>query len=354
MASSVPSTWLTIIGGGLAGLSLCVELMNVYSARGKRLPGRIVIIERREQYANEQTFSFFAKQPAVGLPYTEYVSWTFGRHNTPIQVQQQGNAYRYYRLAGADVFAELLEQITSHPAVELVLGADADAMDLHGDVVVDTRPCATSDIWIQQRFVGAEVELGEDINPSQAQLMTNMRLLDNRFTFDYILPLDKRRALVEVTQFAVSPATHDELSQILSDRLSELGVSEPPLRQESATIPMGLKVRPNDRLASQQIRSATGYGYLETKRWARQTALNIFMDRAPQFSSFSAGLRWFDERMLSVIERDPDQLPTIFMAMAEKLTGDEFASFMSEPSAVDLFKVMMAVPKRTFMRTLYG
>jgi hypothetical protein len=116
---------------------------------------------------------------------------------------------------------------------------------------------------------------------------------------------------------------------------------------------MGLQCSYADRLGSQQIRSATGYGYLETKAWARNSARALMQHQPIHYFAQSARKRWFDERLLRVIEQQPEQLPQVFMQMARRLSADDFARFMSQPSVATLFKVIAAVPKRPFLRTLY-
>ncbi|MGM0480652.1 MAG: lycopene cyclase family protein [Pseudomonadota bacterium] len=345
--------WLTIIGGGLAGLSLCDELLSLYAARGERLPGDIMILEQRERYLNDRTFCFFAEQPPQHITYQKYSHWSFSLAEDDRHYQQKGRRYQYFRLAASDVFAHLVARIEHHQQVQLMLGISAESQTLTGGQVVDTRPCKRSDMWIKQCFAGVEIETEKNWDTSAAQLMSNMRLESGRFTFDYILPLTANRALVEVTQFTADIPDQQQLQGYLQQTLNSLGATEKPARQESAVLPMGVLRRSNERLFSQQIRTATGYGYQETKRWAKRCANDIAHQRQPTYNPQSTLLRWFDARLLHIIERRPEQLPEIFMRMAHQLSGDDFARFMSSPSFGCLLKVMAAVPKRPFLRTLY-
>lgn len=350
MSKPVAKPWLTIIGGGLAGLSLCEALINQFQ---ERLPGRVVIIERRQHCGNNQTYSFFAKRPPMALPYSKFSQWSFSAQGSSQQLLKKGFRFNYYRLRGDDVFAQLVSRINQHPQVELQLGMDAERAQLASELVVDTRPCDADSMRVKQSFVGAEVELPYNIDPNTARLMANMRMLDGCFTFDYIIPLSARTALVEVTQFAVEPASAAVLSGYLEQSLQALGVTSKPLRHEQAVLPMGLTRQYAERLGSQQIRSATGYGYLETKAWARQTALAIMHQQPLNYFGQSARQRWFDGRLLRVIEQQPEQLPRVFMQMARRLSADDFARFMSQPRVLTLLKVMAVVPKRPFLRTFY-
>jgi hypothetical protein len=345
--------WLTIIGGGLAGLSLCDELLSLFHTTQRPLPGRIVIIERRAQCSNNQTFSFFAKQAPVGLPYRQFSHWSFSEQGSRHALVKAGKHFSYYQLAGADVFQQLLDRIGHHPQVELQLGVDADDYQFASEQVIDTRPCDASAMQVKQRFVGVEVEFPYLLDLNTAKLMTNMRMLDGCFTFDYVIPLSPRKALVEITQFAVAPASFQVLSEHLQQTLQSLGVTSVATRGEQATLPMGVKHPSVERLASQQIRTASGYGYLETKAWAQQSATALSQQRPINYSPQAPHQRWFDGRLLRVIEQQPEQLPRIFMRLASRLSADNFARFMSQPTVTTLLKVIAAVPKRPFLRTLY-
>jgi hypothetical protein len=345
--------WLTIIGGGLAGLSLCDELLNHFHKLQQPLPGRIVIMERSEYCGDNQTYSFFSNRPPIVLPYSKFSQWSFSEQTTSQVLVKKGFRFNYYRLRGVDVFQQLLTRIGQHPQVALQLGVDAQSYPVSSEQVVDTRPCDADQMRVKQSFVGVEVELPYYIDPNTVRLMTNMRMLDGCFTFDYVIPLSPRTALIEVTQFAVEPASLDTLSGYLQQTLHALGVTRPPSRHERGILPMGLQCQYADRLGSQQIRSATGYGYLETKAWARRSAQAIMYQRPLDYVAQSAQQRWFDERLLRVIEQQPEQLPRVFMQIASRLSADDFARFMSQPTVLTLLKVMVAAPKRQFLRTLY-
>ena len=352
-------TWLTIIGGGIAGLSLCDELITLYSAANRSTPGNIVLLERRTAYTNDRTFSFFSQHAPARIPYRKYMHWQFSEApnaaaEKAFVQQQSGRHYAYYSITASDVYADLLSRVTKHPQVELMLGVNADDCKINSRIVIDTRPCSVADMRIKQSFIGVEVALPHKMACDTAHLMCNMRMVGGRFTFDYILPLSAHKALVEVTQFAAQPASYSELSACLQDTLQQLGATEPAEREEAAILPMGLQRTFHNQLGSQQIRTANGYGYLETKRWAKQAAAAILRGRTPRYTVHSAVLRWFDARMLRVIENEPSQLAKVFMCIAENTSADTFAQFMSTPSPASLLNIMAAVPKHTFVRTLYA
>ena len=58
-----------------------------------------------------------------------------------------------------------------------------------------------------------------------------------------------------------------------------------------------------------------------------------------------------DRVFLRVAEDRPDQLVTLFMAMAKQLTGDEFAHFLSDTGGWrPCFRAVMVAPKSAFIR----
>ena len=61
-----------------------------------------------------------------------------------------------------------------------------------------------------------------------------------------------------------------------------------------------------------------------------------------------------DRVLLSVLRYQPHYAPKIFTAMAARLTGDEFAQFLSGEANILLrLKVIMAMPPWPFFRALF-
>jgi len=56
-----------------------------------------------------------------------------------------------------------------------------------------------------------------------------------------------------------------------------------------------------------------------------------------------------DNRLLWLIENWPQCLPSIFLAMGERLSGDRFARFMTKTDIFTALSVISAVPKFPFL-----
>jgi len=63
---------------------------------------------------------------------------------------------------------------------------------------------------------------------------------------------------------------------------------------------------------------------------------------------------WMDKKLLWLIKERPDLVPAVFMQLASRLKGDQFAAFMTENTLMDAFRVILSSPKGAFLRALFG
>ncbi|MCK7460180.1 lycopene cyclase family protein [Idiomarina aminovorans] len=345
--------WLTIIGGGLAGLSLCDEILTNFEDAGKPLPGAIEVYEQKTSYTDDRSFCFFADTDSIPKHGQNYSSWAFSQHGTGEQITHESKQHRYCRLRGIDVFTDLLHRLNAHSQVSIRMGYKFETHHAEG-IVVDTRPAPADQFIIKQSFLGKEIKT-QNLTQHQATLMGNMRLEQGQFTFDYILPTSSDSVLFEVTQFSVENLPREKLNELWCKAAQRHGFNNSEIiREECAVLPMGLKTKAYKRLNSQQLRWGTGYGYLGTKHWARNCAQSIMVDGQPRYPSKITTQNRFDRALLRVIKDQPHALPDVFMCLARQLSPGQFARFMTEPGFTDYWNVMTAVPKLPFLRALYG
>ncbi len=342
-------TWVYIIGGGVAGLSLAEAL-----ARYPSLPGEVVISEPRLHYQNDKTFSFWLheSQPLNYPELTQYKSWVFSREDT--EISHQGNAWRYCRLPSADFYQRALERIHAHEKI-CIEHAHIEQKP-SADFIFDSRPPRIETFTTVQSFVGIEFRCVHGLALNQARLMTEMRIEDGIFLFNYILPISENELLVEVTAFDRHPIEYARLEREVHDWMMGKGLQGLELRREQGQIPMGLQLDPDEDHLGMPIgarggmtRAASGYGWLNMRAWATRTAESLISGhkirpyRTPRLQS------WMDQQLLRIIQQRSDLLPEIFMKMAAKLSPDQLAGFMSDASPRHLLPMILGAPPRPFI-----
>ena len=139
---------LVVLGGGLAGLSLAMRLVQ----SGYR--GSLRIIEPRQRYFDDRSWSFWIPDGALpAVPVTRtWDEWLFSREGGEAVVQQ-AEGWRYAYVRGSDFYRAALGLVAASPDVTLMLGTRAGAMT----------------------EVGEEVEISTDAGPLRARHVVDTR-----------------------------------------------------------------------------------------------------------------------------------------------------------------------------------
>lgn len=378
---------LVIIGGGCAGLSLTLALLQYNYA------GKVLVIERREQYEHDRTWSGWFSQSDLAL-LTNLSMQTFPGWSISDGRQcycHTSTSHPYYSISSEHFYSYAIQKIHASSNVQLLTGAALSVNDLsaitHSHIIDTvglgieiTRP--RYGLW--QSFVGVMVSSSSvlfDVNTqSHATLMSDMSQDENGFYFTYIIPQNPHQALVEVTYFTSKSLTRDyltERSTHAAQRLVQTKIT-PSLNDITITaieyghLPMWDVVShqtPRSQThhhitlagnISGALRSSSGYGFATIQRWANQTGKALShtdkLSTKPLLHTrhYSRWVQWMDNILLVVLVRYPKLSSTIFLRMANRLTGSEFAQFMSHRAPLRIWlKVIMAMPKWAFIKAVW-
>ncbi len=365
---------LTIIGGGLAGLSLGQQLAST------PLGLKTLIIEPREAYANDRTWSFWAP-PAHQfdqLVSKTWNGWAYGElhappriHNTPETPYQSIRSIEFYQAASQAIFSAddvelaLGERVEGYQRLNTGWLIQTNEREIQTRYVIDTRPPNNSQLEntkMLQCFIGEHLVMAHAFNPDQAELMTDMIADEHGFLFSYVLPLSRDEALVEATRFSAGaipwPILKTDLDQIKTRR----GWREAQVTgEEKARLPMGLKPRRNrDKswvhagTAAGGLRAASGYGFMRIQRWAKQCHDALRADHKPIGHPAEPRLQgWMDELFLDVLIHEPARVPELFHCLYSRAPVDSLIRFMSDQSSLlDKLQIIRSLPAKPFLRTM--
>ncbi len=371
---------LAILGGGCAGLSLARELSM------RHVKGRVIVFEPREIYNDDRSWCFWSTRQHQ---YSSFVShtwpqWLFSRQGQSTQARDcDGYFYQYVR--SADFYRHSLDAIAQCAAIKIKLGSSVTAVEPCQDgwhiitpeqtffaaQVVDTRPPEKERVersMLFQCFLGVEITLDtpNSLDPTQVELMTEMRIAGEDFCFTYILPFASDRLLVEVTFFSRRPLSQAAMQQELTALLVRRGwETARVLRTEHAHLPMGLPpTHTNDETQSHRylhagmrggaLRASSGYAFMRIQRWAERCAQQYCEhgNLSSQTGS-SFWLQQMDHMFLTVINKQPCLAPIFFEKLLSIKNTERFLRFMDDRATLtDYLHVVASLPKTPFLKAL--
>ena len=375
---------IVIVGGGLGGLSLAVEL-----AQPEYAHLRVLVLEKRTRYARDRTWSYWASgmHRYSALERRRWHAWRVGFNGQHAQQNIAPDSALAYCTLDADAFYAFAQsQIAASPNVRLQLGVSVieileepvhtlrleNGSTLTSLWVMDGRPLGLPKAeGLCQHFMGWEIETPIDcFDPNTVELM-DFQPATSGLHFLYVLPYGPRRALVESTwmsPYAHRPDYGAELQNYLQSRyglaLNKLSYQQVyqeqgclDLQATPRTYPVtdGSYRRVSLGRSAGTLRSSTGFAFLETiadaQRVARCFANVPLVDvRVPPYRRDALDA-WMDKIFCEGMMADWPRAPEHFVAMFKGVSAPTLVSFLTgHPSMLQRLQVSLQLPKWHFLR----
>lgn len=367
---------VVVLGGGLAGLSLAVQLLD-------RRPGaRLTVVEPRETYTDDSSWSWWDTDPHPFAPLAAE-SWSRWRVRSAAGSVTAGSSrYRYCRLPALAVYRAAEVRLETAPNARLCRGVRArdvrigpdgrllvetDAGRLDAATVFDARPpdrdafdgMRAPLLW--QQFVGRRVRLeSAPFDPGTVELMDFRPGQEDGLHFLYVLPTSREEALVEATWFVPAPLPRPLVERRLAGELDRLaaGRAMASLAEEAGCLPMTTATPPSPPLPglipigmrAGALRPATGYGFLAIQRHSAALAGRLVRGRPGPVHPHRADTLLLDEIFLRFLLRRPQAAPELFRRLFERCPADRLVRFLSERGGpADLAAILAAMPARPML-----
>lgn len=360
-----------IVGAGCAGLSLLMRMLDDSSLKSKS----ILLVDRVAKQQNDRTWCFWERgegffEPAVCHQWQNlYVRHSRGEKKIDL------GAYSYKMIRGADFYRYCFDKIRGFSNVNVLYGEVSEIDAEKGTLVVNDRVYSAGRVfssvllappllkpgqwYLLQHFRGWWIETETDcFDPANADLMNFRTSQEHGCTFLYVLPLSKRRALVEYTLFSEEKLEPEQYDKGLRDFIAEeLKLKEYRIVEtENGVIPMTNLVFPSGEgkitfigTAGGQTKASTGYTFQFIQRhseniisWLTQ---NLPVQPAP------ARFRFYDSVLLNILAGRKLEGADVFFRMFMKNRGWRVFRFLDNQTGFgEELMIMQSTRKAHFMR----
>jgi lycopene beta-cyclase len=349
-----------IIGAGCAGIHLAFAMLEDNFFADKQ----ILILEKEAKNQNDRTWCFWEEGLGKWDDLLQH-SWSTGKFESDkASVQLDMKGYRYKMLHAIDFYNNAIVKTRVAPNIhwqrdeleELVYQENkvhlvGKNQSYEAEHVFDSR--IHPDFYqakdqysrLLQHFKGWLIETEEDFFNPDAFTMMDFRLKwQGSTSFNYLLPVTKRKALVEFTLFTPElipdEAYGEMMRKYLKDywKLENFNISA----IEQGVIPMSdypFHKHHNNYLtkigtAGGWVRPSSGYAFKLSEKYARQIVDNIKANRLPSEGVANNRFRKYDTLLLDILKNKNEMGGDLFHTMFTKNETTQIFKFLDEETNV--------------------
>ena len=369
-----------IAGSGAAGLTLAYMLMECeYTEKS------ILIVDKDLKENNDRTWCFWQKEENL-LEHLVYKKWP--------QVVVKGSEfhksytiapYSYKMIRGIDFYEFMKESISIHPNVTWHNDEVIEILDegivktknesFKGELVFNSifdyksLEKETRQTTLLQHFLGYVVETDKDqFNPEECTYMDFSVDQEGDCRFGYILPIDRRTALIEYTLFNQSLLSDNEYETRLNRYIKSLGIEDfKVLEVENGIIPMtdfNFSLKQSDSVINIGInggyaKASTGYSFLRAQKILSKMAKNLTAGLDPTYNLPHQKTRFkkYDSTLLKVLATRKYTGEEVFTNLFKRNGAHAVFKFLDEETNLsEELKIMSSTPVldfgKAFIQTL--
>ena len=347
-----------IIGGGCAGLSLAYELEINEKLKGKTL----AIIEPREEYKRDKTWSFWKVAPH-NFDDCVKKNWENFSVNIPGKTNYLECKNFPYQSIDSGLFYEKIKNKLKKNE-NIFFFKNIEEINKQNSLVFNSVPnIKKNHLNLWQHFCGVEIKTDNDIFDEKIFNLMDFDCEQRESVhFFYTLPYAKNRALVETTWLSKmnDNSQKDYENQINNYIKNNLKIKNYEITyKEEGAIPLFYPLNKNEKnkinigTAGGMTRLSTGYTFLNIQEHSKYIRENI--DNISNAKKFEIDKKYqfLDEIFLRVLEKNPEKMSDIFFRMF-KTSPKTVIKFLSNKSNfLEDLSIIFKMPKLIFIKALF-
>ncbi|MES2647712.1 MAG: lycopene cyclase family protein [Bacteroidota bacterium] len=365
-----------VLGAGCSGLSLVARIIQSGHFKQKK----ILLIDKSPKKGNDKTWCFWdagnleASWKDAGIVHHQ---WTKLWLKHPAENLLLNIApYSYKMIRSEDFYRHCFNMIRSASNVQIhfaeITGTDPDkgtvtttggvfsAPCIFSSVLLDMPRLKSTDLYLLQHFKGWWIETDYDaFDPEQADLMNFCTPQNHGCTFVYVLPVSKRRALIEYTLFTEEIITDEEYDAGLRDFISiQLKISGYKITDvEKGVIPMTNFefLQQQGKVffigtAGGQTKASSGYTFSFIQKQSEAIVNSMIKSGVPVLNKQPARFHFYDTVLLKVLHERKIAGADVFYSMFKKNKTTSLLRFLdNESNLFEELAIMNTTKKRIFI-----
>jgi lycopene beta-cyclase len=367
---------IIITGAGAAGLSLA------YRAIKEGVWGNLsVLIVDDGANKAEKTWCFWQNKDSVfeSLVFKKWDNFSFYTNQNK-HIALKTKDYQYKMIRSVDFFETTLSYLHQQKNITFISGEvkDIKSNEKKASVIIDgtsytsryvfnsilpTPLLEKKDIYLLQHFKGYFIKTQQDIFEENSIHFMDFRVHQNHgSTFVYVLPLNKREALIEYTVFSEKVLNSDVYDVALKNYIKNvLNIPTYEItKEEFGIIPMtDFKfTRKKGNIihigtAGGDTRGSTGYTFNNIQKTVTSilSAFKTHSDSQISVNTIPKIHQWFDSTILQVLNQKKYLGDQIFTDIFKRVDANIVLKFLDgETSLIENLKVMNSVKGHYFIK----
>ncbi len=347
-----------IIGGGCAGLSLAYELEIHEKLRSKTL----AIIEPREEYKRDKTWSFWKVTPHN---FEDCVKKNW--NNFSINISGKTNYlecknYPYQSIDSGLFYKKINNKLNENKNIYFF--KSISEISTKNSFIFNSVPIIKKNyhnLW--QHFCGIEIETENDLFDEEIFNLMDFDCEQRESVhFFYTLPYSKNKALVETTWLS---KMNDRSQKDYDNQIKEYVEKNLKIKnykityKEEGAIPLFYPLyektenKINIGTAGGMTRLSTGYTFLNIQEHSKFIRENIENISNSERFEIKKKYQFLDRVFLSVIDKHPEKMSDIFFKMFNAPPKTVIKFLSNKSNFFEDLSIILKMPKLTFIKALF-